>query len=347
MQNVKFITSLYRRARARGYALSKITHPKYNLTSIVTKFCAVLLIGSCISACEAPLNLENVELETKKNILRFDMFQSVAHNNSRVVMVSSNGAALVSDDDAINWTRYELAGRPSLISVTSCANGDFFALDSLRQVWTLLAGKSTWSSSTIDTPENTLSINCSPSGTLWVTASFSTLYSSHNGGETWKSYSLDEDLQFTEIRFVDDLNGFAFGEFGTVLITHDGGISWNRGADIPKEFYPMSTSFLDSKTGWVAGLGGVIWFTKDGAQTWERQQSINSSPIYTIIATKSGVFAVGDSGTLVQYDNNGNWKAIEAPTMYGYLRALDVLDNDTLVVAGGAGTFSLISLVAP
>ena len=308
--------------------------------------CYVLvgLLASLITGCEAPLVLEGVELESNKTILRFDMYQAAAHHGDRAVVVSSTGAALVSEDSGASWQRFDLPNRPALIGVTACPSGDFYALDNLHQVWNLPAGSKDWGVTVLDTIEATLSIYCAPDNSLWVTASFSTLYSSRDNASSWQEYTLDEDLQFTKVHFVDEQTGFAVGEFGTVLITTDGGNSWERGGDIPNEFYPMAAHFRDQQSGWVGGLGGVIWSTADGGQTWERQQSAASSPIYGIDATETRVFAVGGSGTLLEY-TAGEWQFLKgAPPVLSYLRGLDILPDGSLLVAGGAGTVATIPL---
>ena len=124
------------------------------------------LILLFVAACEAPLDLSGVEAEAAKTVVRFDMFQAAAHHDQRVVVVASNGVALVSDDNGNNWRRDNIETSPSLIDVTACESGDFFALDSTRAVWRLAADGTPWSSTVVDTPENTLSISCAPGNRL-------------------------------------------------------------------------------------------------------------------------------------------------------------------------------------
>lgn len=308
------------------------------------RFAVAGLLVLFVAGCEAPLVLEAVEQERAKSILRFDMFQSVAHNSERTVVVSSTGIALVSDDSGVNWERFNLPGAPSLIDVSSCPNADFFALDTQHQIWRLPSGSTDWTVSALDTAEDTLSIHCAPDNTLWVTGSFSMLFSSRDNANSWQEFTLDEDLQFTKVQFFDGHNGVAVGEFGTVMVTTDGGQSWERGGDIPNEFYPMASHFRDQQSGWVGGLGGAVWATTDGGQTWERQQSSSSSPVYGINATDTQVFAVGGSGTLLEYIN-GEWQTLKgAPPVLSYLRGLDILPNQSLLVVGGAGTVATIPL---
>lgn len=306
-----------------------------------------LMLGvSLLAACEAPLDLGAVDSEYKRSITRYDMFQGAASTLRRVVLVSSTGAALVSSDEGKNWRRTELPGRPSLIDVTSCPNGDFYALDSEKRVWVLVGESDSWASSTMDTYESVLSIHCAPNGRLWVSASFSTLYWSDAGSNDWHEYAMGEDLQFTAVQFVDAMHGFAVGEFGTVISSQDGGDSWTTLAPMPNEFYPMAMAFTDANTGWVGGLNGVIWHTADGAQSWQRQETNSSSPIYRIRATSSGVYAVGGGGKLVEF-SAGKWRAVEgAPEVLAYLRALISVGDHTVLVAGAGGTLALVSTEA-
>lgn len=306
------------------------------------QFAAALVAALAGVGCEAPLNLEQVVAEEATSVRRFDMFQAAAESDGRIAVVSSMGATVTSDDHGNTWRRSELPGRPSLIDVDACDDGDLFALDTQRRVWKLMDDGGRWQSSTIDTPENTLSIHCAPDGTLWVSASFSTLFSRAPGEESWREFSLYEDLQFTAVRFVDESTGFAVGEFGTVLVTADGGVSWNAAEPVPNEFYPMAADFLNPSTGWVGGLDGVIWQTSDGARSWQRQATPSSTPVYSITAADGEVLAAGGSAKLVKLVD-GEWQNVTgAPKVFTYIRGLLVLDNGALLVAGGGGTLEVI-----
>jgi len=325
--------------------MKKITAKIEHLTAFLARRGAAAVTALVLlAACEAPLNLEQVDGEKASNLRRYDMLQAAAHSGERVLVVSSVGAMILSDDNGASWQRTELPGRPALIDVTACPAGDFFLLDTERQVWSWKAGSDEWQAAAIDTPENTLSIHCAPSGRLWVSASFGTLYWTDGDLGQWNEFSLYEDMQFTAVRFVDAMNGFALGEFGMVIATTDGGETWEQLEPIPNDFYPMGVDFLDVNTGWAGGLDGVIWQTLDGGQTWERQESVTSAPIYNIHANGHGVFAVGGSAKLVEF-SGGKWKTFEgAPEVLAYMRGLDTLNNGSLLVAGGGGTLAVIPL---
>ena len=94
-----------------------------------------VVTGIALAACEAPLNLEQVDAEDGRTFHRYDMLQAAAHSGARVAVVSSQGAIILSEDNGESWQRFELPGRPALIDVTACPAGQFFALDSGRRVW--------------------------------------------------------------------------------------------------------------------------------------------------------------------------------------------------------------------
>jgi photosystem II stability/assembly factor-like uncharacterized protein len=325
--------------------MRKLTGMKRNMSTLESVLRAMAVcVGIVLAACEAPLDLEQVEAEDSRTFHRYDMLQAAAHSGERVAVVSSQGAIILSDDNGDSWQRIELPGRPALIDVTACPGGEFFALDSGRRVWSRSGNSAEWSSSAIDTPENTLSIHCAPNGRLWVSASFGTLYWADASLGEWNEFSLYEDLQFTAVRFVDAMNGYALGEFGTVMATNDGGDTWEQREPIPNDFYPMGVDFLDVNTGWAGGLDGIIWQTIDGGESWTRQESVTSSPIYNIHANGHGVYAVGGSAKLVEF-RGGRWQSFEgAPEVLAYMRGLDTLANGSLLVAGGGGTLAVIPL---
>ncbi len=329
--------------------MNEITVPKREFHSPVYRHWSRLLVSAVaailLSACEAQLELGEVEQEGARQFHRYDMLQAAAHHGPEIVVVSSVGAAIHSGDNGGSWQRSDLPDRPALIDVTACPDGDFYALDARRNVWHKKPGVAEWISSAIDTTENTLSIHCAPNGRLWVSASFGTLFWAE-GGDTsqWNEFSLYEDLQFTAVRFVDERNGYAVGEFGTVVATTDGGDSWEQRTPIPNEFYPMGVDFLDVNTGWAGGLDGVIWHTTDGGQNWERQESVTTAPIYGIHANGHGIYAVGGSAKLVEYRGD-RWQLFKgAPEVLAYMRGVDTLENGSLLVAGGGGTLAVIPL---
>lgn len=307
---------------------------RFRLGNLLT---AVLLTtGLLIAGCEARLNLSGVEWQRAQTKMRFDMYQAIASNGTVTVTVSSTGAVLVSDNGGFTWVRKELDGNPTLIDVAACPDGRFVALDTRRLIWTSGTADD-WISKPIDTEENVLSLTCDPRNRVWVTASFSTLLNSADDGASWETTSLEEDLQFTTIQFVDADWGVATGEFGTVVITRDGGASWEPGEYIPNDFYPMAAVFTDAQHGWAVGLNGIAWVTDDGAASWRRVDVPFPTPLYGVTAGHDRIYVVGEGGTIFFWDGSTWQLPARLPNLMSYLRAVEVVDDSTILVAGGFG----------
>ncbi|MCU7929869.1 MAG: hypothetical protein KZQ90_03635 [Candidatus Thiodiazotropha sp. (ex Codakia rugifera)] len=301
---------------------------------------SLFMIG--LSGCEAPLDLALVEREIDLPIHRFDQLKAAASNHRQIVTVGDFGTVLTSVDQGESWQRTQLPSKSSLISVASCEDGSFAAIDTVRKVWITDAKGDDWQAVQLETMESPMSISCDPQGRLWVTASFSTLIHSDETRETWQEVSQQEDMQFTAIQWLDREHAIVTGEFGSLYFTQDGGESWERGSDIPNEFYPMATWFRSMDEGWVAGLSGTILHTNDRGVTWTRQTSVSNSPIYNLIPQGDRLYAVGDSGTLLQLTDNHWGRVPNAPRLFSYLITAVPQGDEKLLVMGGQGTISPI-----
>ncbi len=303
-----------------------------------------ILLALLCSACEAPLNLDGVQAQSSQAILRFDHFQAAATNDKSVVVVGSAGVVVTSIDNGDNWSRQILTGNPPLIDITSCADGSYVALDFSRHIWLSNDNAKTWNKKPIDSTEVPQTIACAPDNKIWVGASFSTFLSTPDKGETWEISSLDEDLMLTSLQFVNETTAFATGEFGTVLKSSDGGKTWDYMEPLPGEFYPQASYFKNIDTGWVVGLRGKILHTNDGAQSWQFQATGIEAPIYGVKSSASKVFAVGDTGKVLEYEGGG-WRQIkhDLPIRF-YLRAVLPLNDKSILFAGGAGALHKLRL---
>lgn len=302
----------------------------------------LMLLGALVllAGCEAPLELERVKAEREHPIHRYDQFKALARNPDVILAVGDYGVVVTSSDNGASWRRHVLPGRRAMVSVSTCPDGSFAALDTRRGVWLADSRGGNFERREVDTREVLSSVTCAPDGTLWLTGSFSTLVYSRDRGRTWESVTRDEDLQFSVLQFFDEDNAVVVGEFGALMSTRDGGATWERAADIPKEFYPLGMYFRDRDNGWVAGLGGVVLATTDGGESWTQQETPTRTPLYRLVPVNGHLYALGDSGTLLIRDGARWVPAPNAPRLLSYLIDAVMLDDDTFVVAGGNGMLS-------
>lgn len=306
-------------------------------------------LAACIAlaGCEAKLNLQGVEQERKKEILRTDLYQEMVKQKDLITLVGSQGVILTSHNNGKSWDRQILEGKPNLIGLTLCPDNTLVALAFDKSLWTSQDQGSSWQKNTIPTQESVLDISCAPDGTYWVTGSFSTLLQSRDRGKTWQEDTFGEDTQLTHIRFFDENTGIISGEFGVFYRTENGGKNWQLISTIGDSFYPLTTFFSDSLTGWAGGLNGKIHHTKDGGINWIEQPTPVTSPIYAFIQSDKHLIATGDHGTVLAWKND-QWTRVKSPGTPVYLSTGSVLEKTPeaheLLVAGGWGTLFSIAL---
>jgi len=317
-----------------------------------------LALAGLVLACEAPLDMQAVEEQRKTPIKKLDAFQdALTTAQGHAIFVGGSGVVVeflppdrvhgveeVSDMETkdIGGVREivrtqigDMGQWPDLISITQCADQSIFALGLDGSLW---ARKQlgAWIHMKIDTQETVQDLTCAQNNQLWVAASFGTLLHSLDGGQTWHAFSLEDDIFLTHIHFPSDAIGYAIGEFGTVLKTTNAGKTWVNLQSTDEDFYPLALYFLDTQMGWIAGLDGVIFITRDGGQNWQKQETATHAPIYKIRKIGEHIFAVGNSGTILEY-NGRMWQVADRIQLgsSGYLRAL-AGDKAGLFIGGQA-----------
>lgn len=308
-------------------------------------FC--VLLATALAGCEAPLDLTGVNAQLSLPIYRSDLFQATARYQDTVIAVGGMGAVLKSPDGGSSWQRTTLPGKPFLVDVVACPNGNFHAIDKQDGFW---SGRpdGLWTRQALPEMTEPQAMTCDASNVLWVTGSFSAILHSTDGGASWESWSGDEDIYLTTIQFVDSRHGIVTGEFGTVLLSADNGISWNRADDLPDSFYPQSTYFSSPATGWVVGLNGTIWKTIDGGQSWQQAPSGISIPLYGITGFGNTLVAVGENTTIVyQKIGASSWSLLNGSVKSrSYLRGIIGLNDNQFIAAGGGGALFAFTLPA-
>jgi photosystem II stability/assembly factor-like uncharacterized protein len=312
--------------------------------SVTTKTLLALLMSMLLLACEARLDLNGVEKTSAMPIKRFDQFQAAAKQGETLVVVSSNGAVVVSTDGTKNWLRHELPGAPVLIDVAGCPDGSFAALDAKRKIWLSADGGKTWKNEEIDTDESVTTLACGPDNRLWVGGSFTSLFNSADQGANWEATSMDEDAILTSIQFVDEEFAVILGEFGLVIFSFDGGETWEIGPSLPNDFYPQAGLFLDQENGFVVGLNGRILRTTDGGTTWEYEDTGTDTPLYGLTSNGSDTFAVGEGGEMLRLLGDRWEQVLHGQPVRSYLRAVAPVNDHQLLIAGGAGALFLVPM---
>ncbi len=309
---------------------------------MVRIFCYFILL-LMLAGCEAPLDLEGVKQVSQMPVKRFDRFQSIAKHGDVLVVAGFGGTVMVSTDGAKQWTRHELPDAPDLLEVEVCPDGTFAILDSRRKIWISTNGGSSWDVKDIDTQDAVTSLTCGPDDRLWVGGSYTTLLGSSDQGDTWDMTTLDEDAMITDIQFVDEQFGVAVGEFGMVITSNDGGETWELLSNIPNDFYPHAVLFIDRDNGYVVGLNGKVLSTADGGVSWDYQVSGTEAPLYGLARQGDAIIAVGEAGEMLQLSGDQWQRVAHGMPVRSYLRAVLPIDDQSLLIAGGAGALFVVA----
>ena len=313
--------------------------------TVLAVLCTVFL-----TACEAQLNLAGTEAEKARTITRSDSFQSAARFGNAAVVVGARGLVLSSTDRGATWQRQSLSyengsRRPFLVNATVCEDGTFLALDKNGSLWLATEPAAEWHARPISTEEDMLAVTCDPKGRPWVVGGFGTILSSEDMGKTWQDHSYSDDVIFNTVQFLDADQGFVTGEYGVVLATADGGATWEERTPAPEEFYVLTAHFSDPSRGWLAGPKGLIYTTNDGAGSWQLEPTKSDATILKIVAANGDLYAVGSGGVAARREPGCCWSVWRVdPMIRSFLRAALVMDDGTLLVAGGQGAFKIVSL---
>src|SRR5437588_453263 len=291
-----------------------------------TLFALILAMTGCTQAPD----LNVVQVERAKPVLRFDTFQSAASNGKVLVAGSAGGAIVTSADRGGTWTRHQLPSPASIIALTQCPDGSFAGLDFYRKVWIGDASAQKWEPRDIKTTNNVLALACDSGNRLWVVGSRTSILSSADKGATWEGIDLGEDAILTTVQFLDAKRGVVTGEFGMVVTTANGGATWQQQAKIPGEFYPYSTVFTDSEHGWVSGLAGVILHTGDGGRTWTKQVNQTGAAMYALVKVGEDIYGLGAGGLMVILRGNDWSRFNQGKELPAYQAAGVAVDSRSL-----------------
>lgn len=309
----------------------------------ITNTIAVLVTVFTVGCAQAP-DFSGVTAEKAKPIQRYDNFQAAASNGRRLVSAGGGGVLVTSTDGGHQWERRVLESPSSVISMSSCPDGTFAALDFYRKVWIGDASAENWTAQKLDSDINPIAMTCDASNKLWVVGSYSTVLSSADKGKTWTSATIGEDSILTAVQFLDASHGVVSGEFGTFQTTSDGGATWQKQAGLPPEFYPYAMAFADTQRGWLSGLGGVLMQTRDGGKTWQPQNNPTGAPMYALLFVGRDLYAVGDGGLVLGLRGDEWSPVVDKAKSTAYLTAGAPLEAQALLVAGAAGALRVIDL---
>src|ERR1043165_2396393 len=131
-----------------------------------------------------------------------------------------------------------------------------------------------------------------------------------NGGTVWSALPSGTTTNLQAIYFTSTNNGVVAGDNGTVRITSNAGASWSGVTSGTTTDYLTGMDFYDANNGVIVGgnIGantGIILTTANGGASWSTYSPGTSRLSKVDFLKLHPGYAVGLTGTLLKYSNNG------------------------------------------
>ncbi len=165
-------------------------------------------------------------------------------------------------------------------------------------------------------------------------------------GQPWELHRETENEQrLRAISFPDSIHGWMVGNKpgenrAYIIHTDDGGDTWSEQVS-PESDQLQDVHFMDENTGFALGVESIIK-TVNGGMEWT-VVTLDSDSVNLMLTdfdfTGLTAYAVGDNGTLLKsLDGGDHWEALPMLPSYAFYLAVDFVNPDTGIVAGGKGT---------
>jgi photosystem II stability/assembly factor-like uncharacterized protein len=257
-----------------------------------------------------------------------DVPTDLACVGDKVIVTSSLGSLVYTDDEGVTWTR-------TATGFLALSPGNAIFSSDARHTW--IAGKI---------------------GTIYFTAE------PEDGVTAQTSASLTV-ANLHDIVFVDSNNGYAVGNNNTFLYTVDGGKTWVAGIG-PAAGIDLSNIYaFHSASGKVVIVGtrtGTLWQSFDAGATWTQRllpgttgtlniqaiEGCGCQGLEVFVLVDAGTYLVGTEGQLFRSIDGGiTWREIDLPVNSGVLDLSCCSPNRAVVVgealAGGTGFVATVS----
>ncbi|MDI6765969.1 MAG: YCF48-related protein [Bacteroidota bacterium] len=273
----------------------------------------------------------------------------------KIITVGENGTFLLSDDEGVTWTSYQVPTNKTLRSISfSSPDSGIMVGDSGIIFKVRLEQLGGCKFELVPNPGFTNDLNDIylapiPRKTGWAVGDSCTILWTTNRGSSWQSYiqgpkPVNFNLNSYSLEPDRWPRMMAVGDSGTILRANRL-YEWNK-IEPPQEllgrnFYGVS--FIND-TGWFVGEGGAIAHTKSGGQYWVTQKSGVTVTLHGGFFPDGYYFlrgvgwVVGDSGVILKTTNDGwKWNRQESGT-HTNLRKVLFLTPEIGIIIGENGT---------
>lgn len=263
--------------------------------------------------------------------------------------VGANGAMSRTTDGGATWTlRSAYPDAPIVYGMDfASANVGFVcgyaAATDKTGVFKTSDGGATWS----------LSLEAPCNDVVWIDSitaiavGGTSVYRTTNAGSSWSEVTNGVDTGLLEIVRQGPSLLLGVSAKGDIWRSTNAGLTWIQVfdglGDLPVSW---NVGFADAQTAWVVGQGGLMLRSSDAGQTWAQATNGFGTQWFQIEMANDNIgYIAGHNGYVMRTTDGGaNWEVGKVEVtgqIFGRdesLRAVSVVDVDTVVVAGPGGT---------
>lgn len=264
----------------------------------------------------------------------------------RIVAAGDYGIILLSDDRGQTWRQAKDVPTTTMITDLSFADGSHgWATAHGGLLLATEDGGETWRVAQRAAPDVVpMSIAFDRKGTGIMVGTYGYAMRTEDGGRSWAPFTLEggdiPDRHLNHVFSTGDGSFVIVGEVGAVYRSDDGGHSWDF-QELPIKGSLWYGTALRSGGVLISGMGGRLLRSEDGRQGWTPLDAATDQSLTGIAELADGrVVVVGLGGTVSVGAADGSGFAIVPRPDRGTYAAVLPIDNDAVLLFGGAGVTS-------
>lgn len=237
---------------------------------------------------------------------------------------------LVSDDHAQSWRPLSTPLTPGLRTITKQSNA-LYLCGEYGTLGVSVDSALTWTTIPVPTSTCLFEVARGPDGSFWICGDEGTILRSTDG-VGFTSVEVESGTRFLGVRVVDDI---------VHILGYDGTLRRWTGSEFTTitvdEDTPLTDLVVTKAGSWlISADGGNVFRSTDRGQTWEASAVPTSNDLEAMHVVELGIMVVGNGGTLLFSDDDGQTFTQVPTDMTGHLWTI-VPFHSTYLVSGDEG----------
>lgn len=259
-----------------------------------------------------------------------------------VAGMSAGGDVLQTTDGGVTWQKITTGSSLSFNDIAMLSGETIILTGTAGRIYKTTNGGGTWEARhKIQITEDINSVSFTDQMNGWAVCQRGFILNTTDGGNRWTKQISGGMTHFKQVQFVNSNVGFILGlewfaqRYSMILRTTDAGVTWDTVFN--QNQVPLyNFHFRDPLNGVAVGWYSQIFKTTDGGNTWQDLSLTQYHDFYAVKFEDDRTgYASGYSGKIFKTTDGGlTWERLTV-NAGGYLRSINILSQDTVIVAGG------------